>query len=161
MTTAPPPAAPPRPAVRTTRPATLAAAFSRGDVGYQYFVNQFAGALSPRTARAELDALAPDQAAAVRDWIDSVKLWDRATGRLWPLCGGAAVEEALVRWRLDLAVAAAAARVRADPAAPQFPALLDVLEGRTELPRPAAEPAAAPAAAPEPAPRPEPVAAAA
>ena len=149
-----------------TKPAPLsltefAAAFSRGEVPANYFVGAYADKLTPKTAREELDSLTPDQAAAIREWIDYARLWDRDIERLWPLCGGAAVEEALVRWRLDLAVAAAAARVRADPAAPQFPALLDVLEGRTELPRPAAEPAAAPAAAPEPAPRPEPVAAAA
>ena len=125
------------------RLAEFAVAYSRGDVPANYFVGAFVDKLTLETVRPALGALAADQAKVICEWIDYAELWDRDAERLHPLSGGRAVEEELLKWRLDIAAATAADRVRADPAAPDFPALLDVLEGRTALPRPAADPAAA------------------
>ena len=127
-----------------SRPAALAAAFSRGDVGVNYFVGQFADSLAPDTARTALAALAEDQAKAMRDWIDAVELWKRDVERLWPLAGGTAVEEELLRWRFASAAGPAGERFAAgelDPAA--VPALLAALDRSADPRRPAPPPAAA------------------
>ena len=127
-----------------SRPAALAAAYSRGDVGVNYFVSQFADSLTAETARPALDALSEGQAKAIRDWIDAVELWKRDAEHLWPLTGGTAVEEELLRWRFASAAGPAGERFAAgelDPAA--VPALLAALDRSADLRTPAPPPAAA------------------
>ena len=122
----------------------FAAAFSRGELDLNYFVCGFLNKLTVRTAPAALAALEDDQANAVRDHIDLVELWDRDVDRLWPLAGGAAVEEELLRWRFASAAGPAGERFAAgelDPAA--VPALLAALDRSADLRTPAPPPAAA------------------
>ena len=127
-----------------TRPAFLAAGHREGKVDDAMFVHLFLNALTPATAGRELVALPDPQAELIRDHIDLVELWDRDVERLWPLTGGAAVEEELLRWRFASAAGPAGERFAAgelDPAA--VPALLAALDRSADLRTPAPPPAAA------------------
>ena len=130
----------------TTRPAALAAGHRDGDLDGQTFVNQFVDALRPGAVLAALDALDAAQQDLVRDWVDGRELWTRRDDDvLWPLAGGRAVEEELLRWRFASAAGPAADRFAAgelDPA--DVPALLAALDRSANLRRP--EPAARAAA---------------
>ena len=113
--------------VTRSRPTALAAGHAEGVLDDQYFINQFVDALRRGTVRAEIEALTAGQQALLRDWIDDRELWRQDVERLWPLTGGKAVEEELLRWRIASAAEAAADRAATGDGA-EYVALLAALE---------------------------------